>query len=86
MFYTLAALTFVAFVLHLVLLDRLQRYRLEPLVSCGWWSLISDGQYPSNYDPRNYSSEGRQSLKWVYATGVAWLVLVGATLLVGPPS
>jgi hypothetical protein len=80
MFYALVLLSVAAFVLHLVVLDRLQRFRIRP-VRNGWWSFFNGlVQYP--YSPKSYTGDARRLLGWVYASGIAWLLFVSLAGLV----
>lgn len=80
MFYALVLLSGIAFVAHLVLLDRLQRFRIVPLSWRNWWSRhtgVPDSPPHPYYHPENYSPEGRSMLNWVYLTAIVWLLFVG---------
>ncbi len=78
MFYALVLLSCAAFVAHLVLLDRLQRFRIRPVSWQGWFKgwRTDDGRNFGFYSPGNYSAQGRRLLAWVYSAGIVWLLLV----------
>jgi hypothetical protein len=67
--YTLLVLSCVSFGLHLVLLDRLQRFRVRP--AKGSWRI---GLWHTFYRQENYAPQGRTLLRWV-----VWLL--GATVV-----
>jgi hypothetical protein len=77
MFYALVACSLVAFVVHLVFLDRLQRFRIRPLRGRGWWGMdLFSGMVQYPYSPKSYTGDAGRLLGWLYASGIAWLLFV----------
>ncbi len=73
MFYLLVMLSIVVFTVHLVLLDRTQKFRLTPF-QCNWRTFGG-----SFYRRDLYAADARALLRWVYWSAGAWLLLIVLT-------
>ncbi len=73
MSYALAILSIVVFVVHLVLLDRTQKFRLTPF-QWNWWTGAA-----AFYRRDLYTADARTLLRWVYWSAGAWLLLIVLT-------
>jgi len=72
MFYLLFLLTCGAFTAHLVLLDRLQKFRLQPIKRSLQAFFTKEGAL---YRPANYSIDARDIYRWVVLSGIVTMVL-----------
>ena len=70
MYYALVALAILVFAVHLVLLDRTQRFRLKPFQ----WSWGTG--FAGFYRRELYGPDARALLRWVYWSAGAWPLLI----------
>ena len=70
MFYALVILSIVIFTVHLILLDRAQKFRLTPFQ---WnWLTFGGGFYRRDL----YAPDARSLLRWVYWSAGAFLLFI----------